>query len=942
MMNSENATDGLNTRIPWSLRGYDECELQKLDVSLLRTLCYERQLLSKPLAKMKTCIKTLLDWKKSRQNAVIPLSLSLMEEGGNLLGLLQETHFTELRNLCRERNLDIMGDPLYHKQHCIDLLLAHQRRSIDLAKMEEENVGNTDVETPVARSPVLLRSRVKGQRMHHDSCDSPINESPINEINKGDVLQLLVAGRWHKCTVIHVGRNGVCNVLWARDESVDVIDLSSSTDKNMRKVDEHLSNEVNSISTLPIPISDAMFDDVTSKLPLEFFLRRTAMAQEKEKASCLIASVIGKLFRIRIHEKISAAIIIQSSVRAFFALCHYKSLKRNNMFSTAFGVDTTVTLSSLLAQLKAVSELLKVVKLNLDIYITRQPFPDEVLLMRKESPADSPQHSVPIKTASSIELIHAVSEATAAAGQLARTSFLAQHIASKSVNDSMEEKLHPTAIPRNTIEEHRRAYLRVPAVEPVDAFVRGVFSSSSMQTAQEEAPRYFILSLLESLSDPGAVPFALAWIGQKISRTCTWALRQEIHVETGVIATPWHAKDAINAAVSASWIQSSAIGTVAPCANTIAVQVDSDNFERKFGGDIANTTSVLERLIKVNETNHPLLHLRLQDSVSLNEIPMEKANLEFDAASWLGDAESDCFVSYLFARLAEGASEVELVTPWTLKERLDGDVFGDHRRSQWRWDYGIDPVNYALDGNVSVKVGERVPITDSRGDGLNVFTRNSVRILAQRPLQYALGETLDALHLESSKFASSQKLPLILAGDGAPVKYFANQIKCAIRKSGLSASNLTATSSLPLIPPSQFQMELALTLDEGERRRLSSLKQHVVHIDPATGQASEVANSEWLSARKMRFTASAAATFVPAALKDLTSTSDALTYFKSHENLIDEKNWGTFLSCRPPVRNKIEGTFSGNKFTAIGNKFEATALEVSSRNINEKSHFLKY
>ena len=98
-MNSESATDGLNTRIPWSLRGYDECELQKLDVSLLRTLCYERQLLSKPLAKMKTCIKTLLDWKKARQNAVIPLSLSLTEEGGNLLGLLQETHITELRNL---------------------------------------------------------------------------------------------------------------------------------------------------------------------------------------------------------------------------------------------------------------------------------------------------------------------------------------------------------------------------------------------------------------------------------------------------------------------------------------------------------------------------------------------------------------------------------------------------------------------------------------------------------------------------------------------------------------------------------------------------------------------------------------------------------------------------------------------------------------------------
>jgi len=223
-------TDGLNTRIPWSLRGYDEADLHKLDISLLRKLCYERQLLSTPTARRKTCVTSLIEWKNSRQNASTPLTFSLMDEGDNLQRLLECTHISELRNLCRERDLNIMGDPLYHKQHCIDLLLSHQRRSIDLSKREQDRIANIEVKTPFARSPVLLRPRIQEEAISND------NLSPIERFTKGDVLQLRVAGRWHKCTIMHVGRNGICSVLWAHDESIDQIDLSHTSDKSMRFV----------------------------------------------------------------------------------------------------------------------------------------------------------------------------------------------------------------------------------------------------------------------------------------------------------------------------------------------------------------------------------------------------------------------------------------------------------------------------------------------------------------------------------------------------------------------------------------------------------------------------------------------------------------------------------------------------------------------------------
>lgn len=125
------------SRIPWSLRSYGEKELMILEVPLLRKLCQDRKIkLPSKVAHRGTCCRELLAWKDRRLKNERPLSIDLVEEGDSLVQRLSALSMDEVRQLCRERNLGAPGDPLYHRWHCIEILLDHQLRGQNAAAEE--------------------------------------------------------------------------------------------------------------------------------------------------------------------------------------------------------------------------------------------------------------------------------------------------------------------------------------------------------------------------------------------------------------------------------------------------------------------------------------------------------------------------------------------------------------------------------------------------------------------------------------------------------------------------------------------------------------------------------------------------------------------------------------------------------------------------------------
>ncbi len=96
-----------DTRIPESLRGYDEDDLKQLSVHILRQLCEDRGLLENPSMRINKCVRRLVEWKARRQEKKI--SYDLIAEGDSLIEILGKKDIHDLRSMCAERDLTIVG-----------------------------------------------------------------------------------------------------------------------------------------------------------------------------------------------------------------------------------------------------------------------------------------------------------------------------------------------------------------------------------------------------------------------------------------------------------------------------------------------------------------------------------------------------------------------------------------------------------------------------------------------------------------------------------------------------------------------------------------------------------------------------------------------------------------------------------------------------------------
>jgi hypothetical protein len=879
----------------------------------LRKLCTDRMLGVSIKAHTKTCCKALLDWKAKRTKIRWEFTPDLVTEGDSLERLLADLSTDDIRQLCRERDLGSPGDLLYHRAGCVNLLLLHQLRGLHLAHImssppSKREAMRAEKRNPL-RSPVMLRSTASPVQAPSQREHESINLSQENlfRFYKGDAIQLRYANHWYQCTVLHVKRDGSYRVRWDHNGEVEDIDTSAATRSNCRLVYNMKSSGDESSSQKLEGKENQSLIHPSNGVTIETLLRRRLAVRKRRRASVHIATVIGRIARVRFVMRCKSAAVIKRSVRRYLMWKRLAMERRERLVRDSFSIHVRPTASSLIGQLSLISELIRSATLQLSFFATFRQFN--------------------VNDSSTLEIIRAISDVAFAAGSLAHLPFFAHCKEASKLDVQREEATHPTGLAPLSIDQHRAGYLEIPGVMLIDQFVCGVSGIKHLDTSHSPG-RYFAVNLISSIAYPHRVPFALAWLGKQIYRCATWETQQHIRENTGVIPNPWFAKEEITSAVIAQLPISSALGTVTLPPGTLSLQVDSDNFERKFSGDIANTSSILERHVVVSEERYPLLHSHLQLQTLKEDVAMRNTGLEFDVAAWCGSEKSDSFAMFIFYNLAVAADRLTKRGP-VRSLQLCQSHLGDHRRSQQHADHGLYPVDFALtDLGVTAR---KMQESRSHPDGLNVFTRNNTRILRQWLEPYAKGETLDKLQKEAKIAAAEAGVHLSMGGDGAPMKYFVNQIKRAIRAEGQANSHAPEDTVKPnaRVPTSRRDMEAYLTLSGEDRIRLSTLEQHQAFIDESTGQVIQKANPEWINARAFRITASAASTFAPAAVRGLRDAGAATRYIQAHELLIVENKWDTIENCRPPVRNKIKNTFTGNKFTDFGNQYEDTALAVS-------------
>lgn len=311
----------------------------------------------------------------------------------------------------------------------------------------------------------------------------------------------------------------------------------------------------------------------------------------------------------------------------------------------------------------------------------------------------------------------------------------------------------------------------------------------------------------------------------------------------------------------------------------------------------------------------------LRSDTARSEVPMESTGLEFDMNIWCAGLREDMFLEAIKGSLLSAAESFDEDCLEALLKAMDGRrnaKIGDRRRSTMNSAFMVVN-NYSAIGhgeNVHFK-SSRSKISALHSDGLNVFSRNSLRLLREREATFAQGATVLSLFKELVKAADELGLPPIFQGDGAPMIWTQNQRRSAIYQKIIEIVPTLPKRSeeqLPKIPTCRAEMSRFLLLNEAEREVCEALPQHIPH---PTKPGVEIANPAWLTLRSIRFTASMAASIITAKGRDL-SAPQLPQYLKHVEKRITDEKLNTWDSCRPPIRSKIKPIPFSNAYTRLG------------------------
>ncbi len=816
----------------------------------------------------------------------------------------------------------------FHRHHCIDQLLIFQRDNIKALEASKQETISPDDVRPCTRSSVQDTKTIASDSPSVVDANSVLHVDEVNflrSIKSGTTIQARVGTTWFKGKIIRVNAAfTVARVKWGNGTHIENLDLINATPKNLRIFSDKYERAIPATAKKPF---DPEFELRRAILKLEDFIQGI----RKNRVAIAITSW-RRLVLVHKHE---AAIKLQTYMRRFLAYQMRKALIRQRIVDNSFRSNQTssTTPAFIVSQLRVALELLTSITQNLTELEQRQSFPPELLSSQKRSSLKNGKRTMQLSVAK--DILRTISEVTLAAGKLSALPFRRCTSASLTVQHDIESTCHPAAICERSIEVDRHQHLSLEGIAPLHAFIRGISNSDNSSSYDTSSTLYFISALTSSIACTALVPFPIAWLGKQVRRHVPRLIRERISKELGILPSGYHTLKEIDLLQASVSPIAMAIGTRQPPESAIGIRSQADNFERKFSGECANTTTIAERIVDIDELRYPRLHDLLKQPESRVEVPMEKTNLEYEVSSWCADSDSDTFLAYNMIALSVGMEDAIQSAPFpilqgTKDETNTFQVFGDGRRKISRQDYGLMPVEYEFGQRGCISVSNRSFGPTQNPDGKNVFSRNSCRLLRQRLQQFALGSTLDSLYKETTEAAEDLGIVASIGGDGAPIRYFINRKKQYLREMGQKVrTNSSMTSAgLPTFPKSEDEMLLFLHMSDSERLEALMLPQHLTSIDETTGLHKDEANPTWLALRRVRITASAAASLLPISIRDVAPGPEFDALILGHEREAKEKGWSIWETARPPVRAKINNSFAGNKYTAVGNEHESSAIQV--------------
>ena len=324
-----------------------------------------------------------------------------------------------------------------------------------------------------------------------------------------------------------------------------------------------------------------------------------------------------------------------------------------------------------------------------------------------------------------------------------------------------------------------------------------------------------------------------------------------------------------------------------------------------------------------------------QKPESSTVVPITDANLEPEVSCWAGSLEDDALIEHCFQTLLVASADSHRMISSATHESTGLEHLPGVDKRFKHGESGLDPIEYCVvtTGGLHSIVKHDFGNTSKNMDGLNVFTRNKIRLLRSRVAQFSKHETIAILLKELIDAANDLKIPSCLfSGDGAPCIQISNRQRRAAYVLICKHASSTTTGRQRgdfLLPPNLPRTVEAMTeflkISSEDAAAAQTMEQHV--HDESNG-SSLIANSQWQKLRAVRFTASSAYSMCGASVfKCEPQHSEAL--LQAHEDRIDKNGLNTSKRARPPVLAKIYNNFAGNKYTAYGTANEETARIVS-------------
>ncbi len=543
----------------------------------------------------------------------------------------------------------------------------------------------------------------------------------------------------------------------------------------------------------------------------------------------------------------------------------------------------------------------------------------------------------------STELLKRATLLAGVAGSVIGT-FSNEHLTIKHKFEEMLEQTTTAETLSNrtcSLEVDRQLSFNVPALKPLNAVL---YSVVSLPLPSDQAPSPgidFVVNMLAFVRNPHKVPRVNTWLGEVLENLSRERL-QQVKDHTNIVPSRAYTLDEESDVTDNLNSSPNAFGTICAPPGAIGIQSLADNYETAISGKLSHSTTLAERFLVVDNSQPTLLSM-LQRPESSIVVPMHDANLEPDVSSWAASLEDDALIEHcvqtMLISAAENHSVISAATHATTGQELLPGVDKRFKHGE----SGLEPIEYcvvAASGSHSI-VKHDLCCMEKNRDGLNVFTRNSIRLLRSKVAQFSRHETLASLLKELSEAANDLNIPSALfSGDGAPCIQISNRQRKAaytLLCKNATLSNNTGRQRGVLLLPSNFprtpeEMREFLKMSSADAAAAQTMEQHV--HDQSHG-SSLVANTQWQNLRAVRFTASSAFAMCGAAVfKCEPQNSEAL--LQAHEDRIEKNGLNTSKCARSPVLAKIYNNFAGNKYTAYGTDNEETARIVStcSTNIN--------